>query len=124
MEELALADKYPHVRTFMVGLNTSEAELRDLIKVELPWSVVTAGECAPPPSGSLWSAVRFHRAARLFPGGLFDFSAVCWLFGRYMYDELQYPVGLVESCWGGTPVEAWSSPRALRRCGLEPTDTR
>ncbi|KAI3354460.1 hypothetical protein L3Q82_018972, partial [Scortum barcoo] len=48
-----------------------------------------------------------------------NFSAVCWLFGRYMYKTLQYPIGLVESCWGGTPVEVWSSSRALQQCGLE-----
>uniref|UniRef100_A0A7N6ADK2 Sialate O-acetylesterase domain-containing protein n=1 Tax=Anabas testudineus TaxID=64144 RepID=A0A7N6ADK2_ANATE len=93
-EELALAAKYPHVRTFMVALKLSEAELTDLIKVERPWSVPTAR-------------------------GLANFSAVCWLFGRYMYENLKYPIGLVESCWGGTPVEAWSSSRALQRCGLE-----
>lgn len=46
------------------------------------------------------------------------FSAVCWLFGRYLYKTLKYPIGLVHSSWGGTPVEAWSSPRALHKCGL------
>ncbi|MGH0178966.1 UNVERIFIED_CONTAM: hypothetical protein FKN15_000417 [Acipenser sinensis] len=51
-------------------------------------------------------------------GNFTQFSAVCWLFGRYLYEKLQYPVGLVESCWGGTPVEAWSSHRVLHRCGL------
>ncbi|XP_061574872.1 sialate O-acetylesterase [Cololabis saira] len=96
-EELALSDKYPHVRPFMVALNTSETELTDLIQVELPWSVPTASVVG-------------------------KFSAVCWLFGRYMYEKLQYPVGLVESCWGGTPVEAWSSARALQQCGLGQTE--
>ncbi|XP_017275588.1 sialate O-acetylesterase isoform X3 [Kryptolebias marmoratus] len=93
-EELALSSKYPHVRTFMAALDTSDTELTDLIGVELPWSV---------PSANVVS----------------QFSAVCWLFGRYMYDRLKYPVGLVESCWGGTPVEAWSSGRALKLCGLD-----
>lgn len=51
--------------------------------------------------------------------GFTHFSAVCWLFGRYLYKSLNYPIGLVESCWGGTPVEAWSSVRALQRCGLK-----
>lgn len=92
-QEMALAEKYPHVRTFMVALNLSETELTDLIQVELPWSVPTAS-------------------------GVAEFSAVCWLFGRYMYEKLKYPIGLVESCWGGTPVEAWSSSRALQQCGL------
>ncbi|XP_074534926.1 sialate O-acetylesterase [Halichoeres trimaculatus] len=93
-KELALAEKYPHVRIFMAALIESETELEDLVKVEIPWAV---------PSKSSVSG----------------FSAVCWLFGRYMYDKLQYPIGLVESCWGGTPVEAWSSSRALKQCGLD-----
>nr|XP_020455900.1 sialate O-acetylesterase isoform X1 [Monopterus albus] len=95
-EELALAAKYPHVRTFMAALNQSGTELIDLIQVELPWSVPTEKILA-------------------------EFSAVCWLFGRYMFDKLKYPIGLVESCWGGTAVECWSSSRALKQCGLEPT---
>lgn len=57
-------------------------------------------------------------------GILSEFSAVCWLFGRYMFEKLKYPIGLVESCWGGTSVEAWSSPRALKQCGLQQTENR
>lgn len=53
-----------------------------------------------------------------------QFSAVCWLFGRYLYESLKYPIGLVESCWGGTPVEAWSSLRALQSCGLKEPESR
>ncbi|KAK5607518.1 hypothetical protein CRENBAI_016797 [Crenichthys baileyi] len=93
-EELALSSKYPHVRPFMASLNMSKTERIDLIQVEIPWSVPTTSVLA-------------------------EFSAVCWLFGRYMYDTLKYPIGLVESCWGGTPVEAWSSSRALKQCGLQ-----
>nr|KAG5686966.1 hypothetical protein BaRGS_022967 [Batillaria attramentaria] len=44
------------------------------------------------------------------------FSAVCWLFGEYLYQHLQYPIGLVESAWGGTPIEAWSPPEAINDC--------
>ncbi|XP_052082140.1 sialate O-acetylesterase-like [Mytilus californianus] len=44
------------------------------------------------------------------------FSAVCWLFGKYLSSHVSYPIGLVESDWGGTPVEAWSSPDALQKC--------
>ncbi|KAM9359707.1 sialate O-acetylesterase [Symphorus nematophorus] len=93
-QELELTAKFPHVRPFKVALTTSETELTDLIQVELPWSVPKASNVA-------------------------SFSAVCWLYGRYMYEKLQYPIGLVASCWGGTPVEAWSSSRALKLCGLE-----
>lgn len=93
-EELRLAADFPHVRFFMVALTHSETQQTDLMAVALPWSVPTAEN-------------------------LSGFSAVCWLFGRYLYKSLKYPIGLVESCYGGTPVEAWSSSRVLQQCGLE-----
>ena len=46
------------------------------------------------------------------------FSAVCWLYGRRLYESLGYPIGLVDADYGGTPVEAWSSPDALKSCDL------
>ncbi|XP_038817066.1 sialate O-acetylesterase [Salvelinus namaycush] len=98
-EELALASKFPQVRIFMAALEQSYTELTDLAGVEVPWSVPTA---------------------KLLGGGDFKhYSAVCWMFGRHLYKVLKYPIGLVTSCWGGTPVEAWSSPRALQHCDLD-----
>lgn len=44
------------------------------------------------------------------------FSAVCWFYGRDVYDQYKVPMGLVSSNWGGTPDEAWSSPDALKQC--------
>ena len=47
------------------------------------------------------------------------FSAVCWMYGRRLYEQYRVPIGLIASYWGGTCIEAWSSPDALRKCGLE-----
>ena len=44
------------------------------------------------------------------------FSAVCWFYGRDIYDQYKIPLGLISSNWGGTPDEAWSSPDALKMC--------
>jgi sialate O-acetylesterase len=45
------------------------------------------------------------------------FSATAYFFGRKLYSELKVPVGLIESAWGGTPSESWTSARALENSG-------
>ena len=40
-------------------------------------------------------------------------AAAAW-FGLYLQRQLDVPVGLIVSCWGGTIAEAWSSASALR----------
>ena len=44
------------------------------------------------------------------------FSAVCWFYGRYLYDQLKVPIGLISSSWNATQIESWMSPRALKKC--------
>jgi len=38
-----------------------------------------------------------------------EFSALAFFFARKLYDTLGIPVGLVETCWGGTVAETWTS---------------
>ncbi|XP_009078414.1 PREDICTED: sialate O-acetylesterase [Acanthisitta chloris] len=97
-EELTAATRYPYIRIFAVAPAHSDFELEDLERIDLPWSIPTA--------------------ENLGHGNFTYFSAVCWLLGRSLYEVLGYPVGLVEVAWGGTPIEAWSSRRALQACGL------
>lgn len=35
------------------------------------------------------------------------FSAVGYFFGRHLHENLQQPIGLINSSWGGTPIELW-----------------
>jgi sialate O-acetylesterase len=37
------------------------------------------------------------------------FSAVAYFFGRALYQEYDVPIGLINSSWGGTNIEAWMS---------------
>ena len=50
-----------------------------------------------------------------------DFSAVGYFFGRHLHQVLKVPVGLINTSWGGTRVEAWTSREALeeRPCATE-----
>lgn len=43
-----------------------------------------------------------------------QFSAIAYFFGREIHRELHVPVGLINSSWGGTRIEAWTSRAALR----------
>lgn len=42
-----------------------------------------------------------------------DFSAVAYFFGRNLEDKLAVPIGLIETAWGGTPADAWTSLRSI-----------
>ncbi|HLX96865.1 MAG TPA: sialate O-acetylesterase [Verrucomicrobiae bacterium] len=50
-------------------------------------------------------------------GGWQGFSAVAYFFGRRVQQDIHVPVGLIEDCWGGTPVESWTSPAVLHKVG-------
>ncbi len=42
-----------------------------------------------------------------------NFSAVGYFFGRDLYRAMKFPVGLIDTTWGGTEAEAWTSDAAL-----------
>ena len=46
-----------------------------------------------------------------------EFSAVGYFFGRKLHRELGVPIGLVDSTWGGTVAQAWTSRPALETMG-------
>ncbi|MEM7262026.1 MAG: sialate O-acetylesterase [Planctomycetota bacterium] len=41
------------------------------------------------------------------------FTAVGYYFSRALLRELDVPIGLISSSWGGTPAEAWAAPEYL-----------
>ena len=55
----------------------------------------------------------------LFPtDNVSNFSSVCYLYGTLMNKNLGVPIGLIDSSWGGTYVEAWSPKKSVLECGL------
>jgi len=79
-EEQAAAD-HPQIRMFTVNRAAAE-ELQD--RCNGNWQV-----CSPQTVGG--------------------FSATAYFFGRELNRELDVPVGLINTSWGGTPVQAWTS---------------
>jgi len=42
-----------------------------------------------------------------------NFSAIAYLFGRELHLRYGVPIGLINSSWGGTPAESWTSAEGL-----------
>ena len=77
-EEIANAN-YPEIRMFTVK-RTIAFEPQE--NIEGNWAVCT-------------------------PETLGEFSAVAYYFGKKLYQELNVPIGLIHSSWGGSPAESW-----------------
>lgn len=131
-EEIALANRYPHVRLLTVGQGTTSTEVPtpSLSNLHLTRSDVTAHDTHDthmfaqplPVLKTLEQPWSVANATSVGGKSWQHFSAVCWFFGKQLYDKYQVPIGLVSSNWGGTIVQAWSSPDALSKCKLsEPT---
>jgi sialate O-acetylesterase len=84
-QELAAAE-YPNIRIFKIEKALAAAPEPDLRKF-LGWL-----SCA---SNTLDGT---------------KFSAAAYFFGREIHTNLNVPVGLIESSWGGTRIEPWTPP--------------
>ena len=52
--------------------------------------------------------------ARCSPKTVSRFTAVGYFFGRRLHKELDVPIGLLGSSWGGTRIEPWTPPEGFR----------
>ena len=80
-EEVSSAD-YPRLRLFDVPHNVRLMPVDDI--PEAQWAPCT-------------------------PESVYNFSAVGYFFGRDLHRELDVPIGLISTNWGGTNVETWTS---------------
>lgn len=44
-----------------------------------------------------------------------EFSAVAYFFARKLYQDIQVPIGIINSSWGGTDIETWTSGEAFKQ---------
>jgi sialate O-acetylesterase len=78
---------YPLIRHVKIDRKTSSFALKDATNGG--WQV-----CSPKTAG--------------------NFTAVGYFFGRELHEELEIPIGLINSSWGGTIIEAWISGESLK----------
>lgn len=81
-EEEIANSSYPNIRLFTVKRDLSYTVKEDFKSNE--WLV-----CGPESAG--------------------EFSAVAYFFGRKLVRDLDVPIGLVHSSWGGTNIQTWTS---------------
>lgn len=88
-QEIAEAD-YPNIRMFTVPKNIGVEPQNDII-------------------GGSWEQCN--------PENVPHFSAVGYFFARKLYQELNVPIGMIHTSWGGTVVETWMSPKMIKEQG-------
>lgn len=47
------------------------------------------------------------------PEDMLHFSAIGYFFGKRLHSELNVPIGLINTNWGGTPAEVWTPREAV-----------
>jgi sialate O-acetylesterase len=77
---------YPKIRLFTVSKKISQTPVQDLDNGE--WLVCS-------------------------PATVAAFSAVGYYFGRNLNQELNVPIGLIHTSWGGTVAETWASSQTI-----------
>ncbi len=85
---LADAANYPQIRMLKIDNKTSFQPRTD-VPVKWGWTVCDS------------KTVR-------------DFSAAAYFFAKNLYDDKHIPIGIINSTWGGTVAEAWTSGDALK----------
>jgi sialate O-acetylesterase len=84
-----------------------EAKNADHPKIRLYQTPLTSSEAPLATIGNGWAVCN--------PSTVAGFSAVAYYFGRELNSRTGVPIGLINTSWGGTPVESWISRSSLRR---------
>lgn len=130
----------PHDVSIYEGSDTSKAILfKDVLigdvwlasgQSNMEWQVSQSRDAAKEMRNAKYRDIRFFivpHAKQVHPqdtlpggswvsmdtAGVKTASAVAYFFARDLHEDLKVPIGIVQSTWGGTPVEAWTSREQL-----------
>eukprot|EP00750_Incisomonas_marina_P011167 INCI16350.5.p1 GENE.INCI16350.5~~INCI16350.5.p1 ORF type:complete len:812 (+),score=130.53 INCI16350.5:666-3101(+) len=123
-EEVASLKEFPNFKFFMTARATSNVPRFDLVPITDPGATCDDGS----KNTSTSSCNRWLTQSEALGDGTTDsfaghFSAVCYMTVRDMarlHTSIgsTRPVGLIQSAWGGTRVEAWMSAEAIDASGF------
>lgn len=88
-EEAAEAQNHPNIRMLKVNRNIALKPQTSVGAESNGWQICSSNSVA-------------------------EFSATGYFFGRNIEKYRNVPIGLIETCWGGTPAEAWTSSNTLK----------
>eukprot|EP01084_Bolivina_argentea_P254239 427387_1 len=95
--EAEASNNFPNIRVFKVHPSSSNETNPNIEShIYVPWSK---------PNSSI-----------IGNGNWTYYSATCWFFGRYLYQHLNYPIGLMEGDDGGNPIRVFMSDEARALC--------
>jgi sialate O-acetylesterase len=96
-EEIENAGNYPKIRVFTAARKWTPTPVEELVAIKENWSIASPQSIGGPSFQYM--------------------SAVCWLYGRMIHEGLGgRPIGLVNTCVSGTPIEYWVTPKAIQDC--------
>jgi hypothetical protein len=105
--EASIVNKYSGIRILQVSKGDGApfkpaAPLKSIPFISIPWFIASDTTAT---------------------NGIHTFSAVCYIFGRNVYDKLNgtVPIGLIQAAVGGTSIVAWVPPTQslFNACGLK-----
>ncbi len=106
------AATYPQIRVFQAGNFSSKDPLDDVEPGISMYGI--------PPAPCQWRPCS--------PETVPTFSSTAYFFARNLHQELNVPIGIIDSSWGGTPAEAWTPAAGLKDLGfteaLQQAETR
>lgn len=111
--EVWLASGQSNMEMSVVASNNAEQEIAAANHPTLRLFTVTK-EASPLPKDDVTGSW-----AECTPQTVPGFSAAAYFFGLELLDNLKVPVGLINSSWGGTPIEGWCNPAAFAAVGRD-----
>lgn len=100
-EKEVSAAEYPAIRLFQAGNFSSNKPLDDVESGISMYGI--------PPAKCQWRACT--------PNSIPTFASTAYFFARELHKELEVPIGVIDSSWGGTSAETWTPTSGLKSLG-------